>query len=78
MDKNVFVDKVIKRITESYTMDPFDVGHIRSTIANQLFHRGYTIDDAVAYVTCFEEVQPSLPEEIALARMEKIEAKYQK
>ncbi len=37
---------------------------------------GWSIDDTLAYCRCFEEVNPSLDEAVALQRMAKLEAKY--
>ena len=38
--------------------------------------RGFTHQDALRYCRCFEEVNPALGEDTALARMKAIDAKY--
>jgi hypothetical protein len=38
--------------------------------------RGFTVEDAVAYVRCIEDVNPDLDEDVALARMSEISKKY--
>lgn len=44
----------------------------------QLFEMGFSINDAVAYTRCTEEVNPELEEEPALAKMKEIGSKYPK
>jgi hypothetical protein len=38
--------------------------------------RGFTVEDAAAYVLCIEDVSPHLDEDVALARMSAISKKY--
>lgn len=45
---------------------------------HQLYEFEFSIDDAVAYMKCTEEVNPHLSEEIALSRMSQIGNKYKK
>jgi len=48
-------------------------------ILNEIDHmkdRGFTVEDAAAYVLCIEDVNPELDEDVALARMHKISNKY--
>lgn len=42
----------------------------------QMHANEWTVDDAVAYCRCLEEIDPELDEDIALARMSKIRDKY--
>ena len=39
---------------------------------------GWTWDDAFSYITCSEEYNPNLSEEVALSRMSYLERKYNK
>jgi len=41
-----------------------------------LYNEGFTKEDAVAYCMCMEEVSPDMYENVALAKMSKIRAKY--
>lgn len=45
-------------------------------LIRNMHRKKYTIDDAVAYCRCFEEVNPELNEDEAIARMEAIQEKY--
>jgi hypothetical protein len=42
----------------------------------QLFQRGWSVEDARAYVQCFEEFSPELSEEDALERMAVLDKKH--
>lgn len=54
--------------------DDIDMGiFIRS-----LFFDGFSVDDAVAYCQCMEEFNPTLEEDVALERMDKLREKYKK
>ena len=46
--------------------------------AGFLFDDGYSLEDAIAYLKCTEEVNPNLDEDTALARMHEIYIKYHK
>ena len=37
---------------------------------------GWSDDDVIAFLRCTEEVSPELPEDVALARMDRIYEKY--
>jgi hypothetical protein len=45
-------------------------------LANRLLKQGWTKKDVIAYLRCTEEVNPDLPELIALGRMTKLASKY--
>ncbi len=52
-----------------------DIFFMKCMIAG-LHTQGWLRHDAIAYCKCMEEVNPSLDEEIALARMARIRSKY--
>lgn len=67
-----FVIKVMNRIPEiKMENDPDFISKIK-----YLYRRGFTVDDAVAYCQCFEEVNPELSEDVALKRMNVLIDKY--
>ena len=70
-----FVEHVMRRVQAMYTIDTQDVGLIRSDVGRQ-FDQGFTADDSVRITCCIENVNPDLPEDVALRRMKAIQDKY--
>lgn len=77
-----FVETVYKRLQKwvngRETKIEFNedfINEIKASI-ERLEKRWFTIDDAVAYMKCTEELNPSLDEDVALKRMDKISSKY--
>jgi hypothetical protein len=56
-------------------LSPSDLVPILNQI-DRMKDRGFTVEDAVAYVRCIEDVNPDLDEDVALARMSEISKKY--
>lgn len=71
MTKEEFSDAVLARL--DITSDDVDVRYIHC-----LLDDGFSLEDAVKYVRCWEEVTPELEESIALGRMKEIGSKYPK
>ena len=70
--EQAFVIKVMNGIPEIKVENDSDfIAKIK-----YLYRRGFTVDDAVAYCQCFEEVNPELPEEVAFKRMNVLIDKY--
>ncbi len=67
-----FVDQVIKLIIPpEIEPDPDIVYTIQG-----LYKAGWSLADAVAYCSCFEEISPELDEDTAINRMAILRAKY--
>jgi hypothetical protein len=62
-------------MTQIMIPDPIDTEFVIRE-AQRLLDAGYTTEDAVAYLKNLEEVNPTLPENVALRRMKKISSKY--
>jgi len=71
-----FVDDVIARLQPLPGGADDDDG-LRTIVAG-LQRDGFSVDDAVAYCRCLEELSPDLDEEVALTRMARLRARYVK
>ena len=72
MIKEEFILAVNKAIT---VKDESDL-NIVNLVIKRCYIRGFTVNDAVRYCKCLEEVNPALDETVALKRMDQISAKY--
>lgn len=71
-----FFITVMGRIVDQYpAIDVGDLSHVGRCI-EQTHNEGFSVEDSVAYCKCLEEVNPTLDEDIALARMDRIRSKY--
>lgn len=70
-----FTDRVMRRLP--VIEDERDRNVIMANMY-QFYDDEFTVNDAVAYLKCMEEVSPELEEEVALARMKRISDKYPK
>jgi hypothetical protein len=71
-EMDVIADSIIADLPD--TVDPRDLGMLRSTTIEML-REGYERRDVVQFLHCIENVNPDLPEDIALERMRKIRAR---
>lgn len=69
-----FAASVMKRLPE--IADARDKEAV-SEGAKAFYHQKWSLNDVVSFSMCLEEVNPDLDEEIALAKMSKIAAKYE-
>jgi hypothetical protein len=79
MNPENFVNKVLRRLPdalfEAENCNLEELLMLKTDIA-RMYADGWLLDDAVAYIRCTEYASPNLDEDIALARMAKISAKY--
>jgi hypothetical protein len=68
---NTFTQQVLDRLPK---LSPEDESSVAHTI--QFHCKHMSLNDAVRYARCFEEVNPELPEDVALKRMKEISDKY--
>ncbi len=71
MTRNDFIAAVMARL-------PQYNGDNEADRVGRLFDDDFSLNDAVTYARCWEEVFPDLDEDVALARMARIGAKYPK
>lgn len=57
-------------------LDRFGLSESYAFTFSELIDIGLSDEDIIAYVNCFEEINPELSEEIALRRMDDILSKY--
>jgi hypothetical protein len=76
MDQDQFVDEVMFGVHIPHVSVTWRVMQAFEDAAVRLHRDGFSVDDAVAYLSCMEEVDPSLDEDVALERMNSIRAKY--
>lgn len=69
------VDRVMARLLANFVPQQDDVPAIRNA-AIKLVAEGFTENDAVVWLRNMEEVDPALPEELALKRMAVVRARY--
>lgn len=72
MEHDEFIQAVFERLP---SLEPDDKAHI-TALVSRFFHKGWTLEDAIAYCRCTEEVNPTLDEDIALTRMNVLSLKY--
>lgn len=71
-----FQDKVLLKLGEKLNhLSTSDLVPILDEI-DRMKDRGFTVEDASAYVLCIEDVNPELDEDSALSRMNAISKKY--
>lgn len=70
MEKGIFVDTVMTALP-LVRGDHVTIRGLRLTVTN-LFKRGFSVEDATAYMLCLEEVSPDLDEDMALAKMHEL------
>jgi hypothetical protein len=69
MDAAKFKSVVMERLPFIANDDDF---HTMSLNCETLHGEGYTVDEAVAYLSCCELISPDLDEDVALERMKSI------
>lgn len=64
--------------TISLTQDtlPTTVRAANERLIKEMRVRGFSVADARAYMLCFEEFSPEMPEDDAIKKMAEIQAKY--
>jgi len=69
----VFINSVLRKLPERIHNNQFLIDLI-----GKLFDCEFSLEDAISYMRCTEEVSPFLDEDLALSRMKKISSKYPK
>ena len=72
MDAETFIAAVLNRLPTIDPPDPDAPGFIRV-----LQQQGFTVGEAIAYCSLTEEYNPTLDEDVALARMKAIQTKVE-
>jgi len=67
-----FIEQIIFNLPKIH---PDDLGFIKS-MAFQLESEGFSINDAVSYLSCTQEISPYMDEDVALERMYNLRIKY--
>jgi hypothetical protein len=73
VDKQEFVKKVMNELPK--LDDKFDIDRMVAT-AEWLFDVEFNLSDAVSYCSNFEEVDPHIPEDVAISNIKRLSQKY--
>lgn len=77
MTKDDYTSRALGALT--YNPDPPDPRDVEAATrcAGDCFDRGFTLIDAIRYLSVLEHVDETVPEAIALKRMQEISRRYQ-
>lgn len=82
MTEEEFTQAILERLPQIVDLDwdyMFPPGRASTPLRNsvvRLYEDGFTIQDAVKFMRCFEDINPELDEDIALRKMNSLKEKY--